>query len=198
MFLSIDSYSFKNKTSIFSTLYSLFYFLVLLFFLCFVPIFVWWNWRRLFKLKSYIGESYLDKYFAFFGEVKLTSRFSVMFYFFFFFWRLIYAASIVGIRKSMLGQCIVFLVTSVFMFLYLLIFRPYKSKLLNFVSLMNEALIVINSALFFLFWENPNPKVSFYTGWILIFLLIGTVVLNIFIMLLLKVIGLIMLMIKLC
>jgi len=99
----MNSYSFKDKTSAFSTLYSLFFFLILIFFLVFVPIYVWWNRRRLFKLKNYIGNSFLDRYFAFFGEVKLTSRFSILFYFFFFFRRLINAASIVFVRKSMLA-----------------------------------------------------------------------------------------------
>jgi len=82
------------------------------------------------------------------------------------------------------------------MFIYILIFRPYKSYLLNFISLVNEALVVINSASFFFFRENFNPLISFYAGWVLIFLLVAVVLFNIIIMLILKVIGFIALMIE--
>ena len=191
MFLSIQAYSFKTWTNVWSTLYSLFYLLILLFFLIFIPIYVGWNRKKFFRLWAYIGDSFMEKYFAFFGEVKNTKWSALFFYFFFFLWRLIYAATIIWVRKSMLGSCIIFLVTSVLMFLYFLIFWPYKNCLLNFLNIINETLVVINSATFFLFWENPNPLVSFYAGWVLIFLLVAIVSFNIFIMFFLKFLSLI-------
>jgi len=131
------------------------------------------------------GPEFFNKYFSLFGEVKNSSRFALLFYFFFFLRRFIYATMIVYAWLSMLAECIIFLLTCLLMFAYFLIFRPYKSWLMNCLNLLNEGLLIINAIMFFFYWENPNQTFSFYSGYVLIFLLFLVITINILVMMIL-------------
>lgn len=123
-FLSYQSLSFQNTSSTLSTLLTILFTFYTLFILFFVPFHAFINKQRLKKLRNiYSMDKKLEKFcYALYGEINLRRRTPLLFWTFYFMRRTIYALMIVFLRKWMIAECIVFLSTSFFIFLYLIVF----------------------------------------------------------------------------
>ena len=189
LFLSLNNLSFDTYTQIISFTLSIIFIILLIGLLIMIPIFSFYYRNLFFKMYTFsLSSSFFSHFFCFFGDFKLKSWMSRIYYFFFFLRRIIYALMIVFAWKSMILECSIFLSTTVLMFGYLLMFRPFKGHM----NLLNEIVLIINGSFFFGFRNDKNEKFWIIAGYCLIGLLIFIVGLNTIVTVLMKLVEIVL------
>ena len=165
-----------------STLLNMVYLGIVLFYVLFVPIYVFVKWHKLNKKNEH------ENFYCLFAEYK-KNRISALFNFFFFLRRFLFAIILLFFRKIMMVGCALNLLINIGWLFYLIIVWPYNLILLNIVMIVNEILIMILSILFFLFVIGIDLNfLSDVVGWIMFSLTISLIVFNLLVILILKII----------
>lgn len=147
--------SFHNKTQAFSFLFAVGVFIGMLVFMMLIIFYLCLNYSRL----NIFREQHGREYFSLFSDFKFGSWIIMGYNFFFCLWRLLYAMVIVLLINWPIAQGVLFLLLTIPVVFYQLIFRPFNTFWGNFFGFFNEVVLVINGIGFFFFLTPNTGKV---------------------------------------
>jgi len=159
-----------------------------------IPFYLSRNYSRI----NIFEKMHAEKYWTMYEEFKLKSWMKMLYNFFFCIWWLLYALVIILLINWPLAQAIIFLLLTIPVLIYQLIYRPYWSFWANLFSNINEGVLILNGIGFFFFLTPDTKTLQNSIGWILIALIGITYIATIIFIWTVQIISLVKYIIKLC
>ena len=110
----------------------------------------------------------IDLHWGLFSDFRLWSRIVLLYNFFFCLRWLLYALVIIMFIKYPVAQAVLFLLLTLPVMFYQLIFWPFRTFWGNFFGFFNEVVLVFNAIGFFVFLTPNTGKPQNAIGWVLI------------------------------
>ncbi|CDW83064.1 UNKNOWN [Stylonychia lemnae] len=154
-----------NNFEIVSLVFAIIFWIIYTGFLIFSWIFLTTKYKDLPK-HSPKYQYYKSRYNSYYSEIKMTSLANILYYPAFLTHRTIIAYMLVFVTYSFYAQLSIFLVSQLSMLLYLIIFRPFRLAINNFIEIFNESCVLISIPFLFLiqYYQNDGDQVLIF-GW---------------------------------
>ncbi|CDW82536.1 UNKNOWN [Stylonychia lemnae] len=133
----------------------------------------------LFYKKPVIKALQKEKYHTILKDLRTDSIWSLMYYPLYFLRRLAFIFSIFVYEQQPHAQIIIYILSSIFQMIYLILVKPFETPKLNYIEILNETLVLFTAQIMIIFTDAfLDPYLRYDIGWFILSLITTVSIIN--------------------